>query len=223
MTYGIDIMPILGIIVPIMGMAQYEKGLSSYLFNKTRRGLLALLFGRPDESFYVNQIVQLLGSGSGAVQRELKMMAEAGIVVREGKGNQVYYRANKGCPVFEELKSLFTRMESKDSVAVTDSVAASRFKVPPEKLAEYCRRHHITRLALFGSVLRGDFRPDSDIDVLVEFEPGHVPGFGIIDMENELSRLVGHKVDLRTPNDLSRYFREQVVREARVEYADSRP
>ena len=89
-----------------MGMAGYEQRLSSYLFNKTSRGLLALLYGRPDESFYVSQIVQLLGSGSGAVQRELKMMAEAGIIVREEKGNLVYYHANSDSPIFSELKNI---------------------------------------------------------------------------------------------------------------------
>jgi uncharacterized protein len=98
-----------------------------------------------------------------------------------------------------------------------------RFKVPKQRLAAFCRRHHITKLALFGSVLRPDFRPDSDVDVLVEFEPGHVPGFAISDIESELSRLVGRKVDLRTLNDLSRYFRDSVVREARVEYAAAEP
>ncbi|MBE9477957.1 MAG: nucleotidyltransferase family protein [Chloroflexi bacterium] len=92
-------------------------------------------------------------------------------------------------------------------------------RVPQEKLAEFCRRHYIRRLALFGSVLRPDFRPDSDIDVLVEFEVGHVPGFAIVAIEGELSRLVGRKVDLRTPGDLSRYFRDRVVREAEVQYA----
>jgi len=96
-----------------------------------------------------------------------------------------------------------------------------RFPVPESTLSDFCQKHHIKKLALFGSVLGVDFRPDSDIDVLVEFEPGHVPGFGIIDMENELSQIVGRKVDLRTPGDLSRYFRDRVVREARVKYAAS--
>jgi len=91
--------------------------------------------------------------------------------------------------------------------------------LPHSRLAEFCHEHHIQKLSLFGSVLTEDFRPDSDIDVLVEFEPGHVPGFAIIDVENELSRLMGRKVDLRTAGDLSRYFRDKVVREAKVEYA----
>jgi len=89
------------------------------------------------------------------------------------------------------------------------------------KIAAFGRKHHITRLALFGSVLRQDFRPDSDVDVLVEFEPGSVPGlFGSARMERELSALLGgRKVDLRTPEDLSRYFRQSVLAEAEVQYA----
>jgi predicted nucleotidyltransferase len=73
-------------------------------------------------------------------------------------------------------------------------------------------------LSLFGSVLGHGFRGDSDIDILVEFEPGHVPGFDIVAMESELSRLAGRKVNLRTPRDLGRHFREQVIREAEVRY-----
>jgi hypothetical protein len=92
--------------------------------------------------------------------------------------------------------------------------------MPREKLAEFCRRNHIRRLSLFGSVLRDDFRPDSDIDFLIEFEPGHTPGlFGIAGMEIELSEMIGRKVDLRTAQDLSRYFRDEVVREAELQYA----
>jgi hypothetical protein len=76
-------------------------------------------------------------------------------------------------------------------------------------------------LSLFGSALRGDFSEESDIDVLVEFEPGHAPGLlGMARLERELSRILGgRKVDLRTPEDLSRYFRDEVLREAEVQYA----
>ncbi len=90
--------------------------------------------------------------------------------------------------------------------------------MPTKKLAEFCRKHNIKKLSLFGSVLRNDFRPDSDIDVLVEFEPGYVPGFAIVAMEDELSRLLGRKIDMRTPGDLSQYFRQRVVKEAKVYY-----
>ncbi len=96
--------------------------------------------------------------------------------------------------------------------------------VPRHQLAEFCRRYQIQTLSLFGSVLREDFRPDSDIDVLVEFEDGHVPGLlGIARMERELSEILGgRKVDLRTPEDLSRYFRQEVLAKAEVQYAQGR-
>jgi hypothetical protein len=89
-----------------------------------------------------------------------------------------------------------------------------------KKLAAYCREHGIARLAFFGSVLRKDFRPDSDLDVLVEFEPGTRLGLiGLAKMELDLSVLLGRKVDLRTPADLSRYFRDDVLRHAEDQFA----
>ena len=95
-----------------------------------------------------------------------------------------------------------------------------RITIDQNLLAAFCRRHHVRRLALFGSVLRADFGPDSDVDVLVEFEPAHVPGFfGIARLERELSALLGRKVDLRTPEDLSRYFRQDALDQAEVQYA----
>ena len=89
-----------------------------------------------------------------------------------------------------------------------------------EQIASFCQERHIRRLAIFGSALRPDFRPDSDIDVLVEFEPEYIPGlFKVSHMERELSALFGgRKVDLRTPQDLSRYFRQRVIEEAEVQY-----
>jgi predicted nucleotidyltransferase len=101
------------------------------------------------------------------------------------------------------------------------STLMANISVDQQQLAEFCRQRHIRRMAFFGSVLRADFGPESDIDVLVEFEPSHVPGlFGIARMERELSTLFGgRKVDLRTPEDLSRYFRDDVLKEAEVQYA----
>jgi predicted nucleotidyltransferase len=95
---------------------------------------------------------------------------------------------------------------------------STNIKIPKDKLTEFCRRHHIRKLSFFGSVLRDDFRPDSDIDVLVEFESGHVPGLAFFGMEEELAAILGRKVDLHTPQFLSKYFRDQVVAEAEVQY-----
>ncbi len=93
--------------------------------------------------------------------------------------------------------------------------------ISKEELARFCRRHHIRWLARFGSALKGTAGPDSDIDLLVEFEPGGEPGLlGLAALEEELSaRLGGRRVDLRTPRELSRYFREEILRTAEVHYA----
>ena len=99
--------------------------------------------------------------------------------------------------------------------------ALSTMNISHSELADFCRKRHIRKLSLFGSTLRGEDRPDSDVDLLVEFEPG--ARVGLIQMakiERELGELIGRKVDLRTPADLSRYFRDEVLREAEVQYAE---
>jgi len=87
-------------------------------------------------------------------------------------------------------------------------------------IADFCRRHHILKLAFFGSVLRDDFRSDSDVDVLIEFEPKHIPGlFDLMRMQREFSHLVGRQADFRTPDDLGQFIRPRVLAEAEVQYA----
>lgn len=95
----------------------------------------------------------------------------------------------------------------------------ARITIDRVRLAAFCRERRIQKLALFGSVLRDDFGPDSDVDVLVEFETGHTPGLAFFRMQAELSDLFGRKVDLNTPGFLSRYFRDEVLAEAETVYA----
>jgi uncharacterized protein len=97
----------------------------------------------------------------------------------------------------------------------------AKIRIPKDRIGEFCRRHHIKRLSLFGSALREDFGPESDIDVLVEFETGKTPSFfQLFDMEDELSTILRvRKVDVRTPEDLGRHFRQRVLSEALVQYA----
>jgi predicted nucleotidyltransferase len=97
-------------------------------------------------------------------------------------------------------------------------MAKPRIDIPRERIAEFCRKNHIRRLSLFGSVLRDDFRPESDVDVLVEFEPDQHPGLRFFEMEIELSEMLGRKVDLNTAGFLSKYFRDEVLAEAEVQY-----
>jgi len=96
-----------------------------------------------------------------------------------------------------------------------------QIEVPRDRISEFCKRNHIRKLSLFGSVLRGDFGENSDVDVLIEFESGHGTGFfGLARMERELSSILGRKVDLRTPQELSKYFRDEVLSQAEIQYAE---
>jgi len=90
----------------------------------------------------------------------------------------------------------------------------ARIQIPRDRVVEVCHRNHIRRLALFGSVLRDDFTSASDVDMLVEFESGKTPGFAFFRMQDELSEIIGRRVDLNTPKELSKYFRDEVLAEA---------
>lgn len=188
-----------------------------------------MLYGNPDKTYYTRQIAREAGIALGALQRELRRLSGAGIARRTARGRNVYYQANREIPEFNELRALLTASRAASGVA--ERVASyyaglppeKRVRVPKRKLAEFCRRNHIRKLALFGSVLRDDFGPDSDIDVLVEFEPGRTPGLAFFGLADELSEMFGRKVDLNTPASLSRYFREQVVSEARSLYEEADP
>lgn len=101
-------------------------------------------------------------------------------------------------------------------------MARAHIDIPKEQIAAFCRRHHIRKLALFGSVLRDDFRPDSDVDVLVEFEPGHVPGLAFVTIRDELAGLLHvdpDSMDMVTAKFLSPYIRDHVIEESRTLYA----
>lgn len=91
--------------------------------------------------------------------------------------------------------------------------------IPADKIAAFCKKNHVRKLALFGSVLRDDFSNDSDIDVLVEFEPDHNPGLAFFSMEAELAEILGRRVELHTPAFLSPYFRDKVIAESEIHYA----
>ena len=100
------------------------------------------------------------------------------------------------------------------------TLMTNALRIDRKAIAEFCKRNGIRRLAFFGSVLRDDFGPDSDVDVLVGFEPGfHIGLIGLAGLEIELSEILGRKADLRTPQDLSRYFRDKVMAQAEVCYA----
>jgi uncharacterized protein len=212
--------------VPNQGTIVIDMGtiyVADVLFGKTRQGILKLLLNHPEESYYLRQIQRETGAGLGALQRELKQLSDAGIILRTIKGVQVHYQADKSIAVFSDLKNLINNEDPQSGLNRELAMnSRARIAVPREKLVEFSKRNHIRKLSLFGSVLRDDFRPESDVDVLVEFKEDMTPGFGIVTMEAELSKLLGRKVDLRTPEELSRYFRDQVVKEAEVQYDATR-
>jgi len=127
-------------------------GLAAALFSRNRCAILGLLFGHADEAFYLRQLVRTLGGGVGAIQRELKQLAAAGIIRREVRGKQVYFQADPDCPIFHELKSLMAK-----TVGVADVLRAAL-----EPLAEQIRI-----ALLYGSVARGEQTRTSDVDLLV--------------------------------------------------------
>lgn len=93
--------------------------------------------------------------------------------------------------------------------------------ITEERIAEFCRKNHIARLSFFGSVLRNDFRPDSDVDVLVEFEEGKIPGLAFFRMQEEFANMVGRKVDLLTPDSIKSHYRQNILSSAKEYYAQS--
>ncbi|MGB9006568.1 MAG: nucleotidyltransferase domain-containing protein, partial [Candidatus Aminicenantales bacterium] len=145
------------------------------LFGKVRRAILSVLLGHADEAFYLRQIVRTTGFGLGPVQRELKLLTDSGIIRRTVRGRQVYFQANPECLIFHEIKNVVAWMAKNRALSEPSPQVSlpkkQHFNIPGPTLAEFCRRNHIARLSLFGSVLGNNFRPDSDIDVLVEFEP----------------------------------------------------
>jgi len=139
-------------IVTKMKTVMGNKNLSSVLFTRTRRAVLSLLYGHVDESFYVRQIVRTTGAGLGPVQRELKQLTDAGIIIREVQGRQVYYRANTQCPIFDELKSIVRK-----TFGVADVIRHSLATVADKIQVAF----------VFGSIASGNAGKASDIDVMI--------------------------------------------------------
>ena len=148
----LKIVPKRGTIVPAMSTAPYNEDISQTLFGKTRRAVLSLLYSHVDEAFYLRQIVRVAGVGLGAVQRELKLLSDAGIIQRIVRGRQVYYQANPQCPVFGELKALVIK-----TVGIAAIVQAA--------LAPLADRIRIA--GIYGSIARSEEHRGSDVDLLV--------------------------------------------------------
>lgn len=205
-------------------MGRPQKGIAEALFSRTQQAVLGLLFGEPGRRFYLGEIVRAARKGTGAVHRELGRLASAGLVsVLEAKGRKLY-QANRASPVFGELAGLMAKLAGA-APAVRSPVAA--YDVAPQpavsraKVAALCRKYHVRRLGLFGSAARGELSPESDIDLLVEFEAGKAPSlWAEPEMREAFSALFGgRRVDLVPPEVLENpYRRKSILRDLKVLY-----
>lgn len=207
-------------------MGAKHSALSDALFSKTQRRVLGLLFGHSERSFYANEIVRAARAGVGAVQRELEGLAEAGLVTVSRVGNQKHYQANRGSPIFEELRSIAAKILT-PSVTAGPAAAvlqqpravyavgdrAAKLRIPKNEIAALCRKYGVKKLSLFGSAARGEMKPGSDVDLMVEFKAGQAPSlWDGPDMHKEFSSLFdGRRVDLVPPEIMRNPYRRKTI------------
>lgn len=213
--------------------------LLEFLLGKTRAAVLSTLLLAPDSALHVRELARVTGASAGSLHRDLRALTALGLLLREEVGRQVHYRANTSHPCFEPLAALLRaetpglqslRIPPLAGIApvlhspVADYRATPRQKlhIPRGALAALCRKHHIRRLSLFGSAARNELKPDSDIDLLVEFDTAS--GVTLLDLpvlQEEFSALFGgRKVDVATSEILDNpYRRKTILPELKTLYA----
>jgi predicted nucleotidyltransferase len=172
--------------------------LANFLFGAYRYRALSLLYLRPGDRFHVRMIARLTGVPAGSLHRELRQLADAGLLVATRSGNQVLYGANEASPIFHELASM---LDKTAGTTPTLHEHAAEYTVEPsgqlpeidrKALAAVCRKYGVKKMSLFGSAARGELRPDSDVDLLVEFKrSSRTTTFDLVHMQDELSALFG--------------------------------
>jgi len=205
-------------------MGTKYSALSDALFSKAQRRVLGLLFGHSGRSFYANEIVRAARAGVGGVQRELEALAAAGLVTVSRLGNQKHYQANRASPIFEELRSIVAKVlpavpnppapvlqQPRAEYAV--GARAARLRIPKKEIAALCRKYGVRKLSLFGSGARGDMNAESDVDLMVEFEPASATSlWDYPAMQDDFSALFDHrKVQLASPEILRNPFRRKTI------------
>lgn len=197
------------------------------LFTKTQQPVLGLLYDKPTYRYYTNDIARQADIGRGTVCRELARLVAGGILTVTREGRRHYYQANPGCPVYPELTNIARKTLSKERqtmdaqpdglLRIDDNIVVSR-----RALEATARRFHIRRISLFGSAARKELRPDSDIDILVDFEPGQSPSLaGMVKIRDAFSQLFdGRPVDVATSSILgSPYRKRQIEKDLEELYA----
>jgi len=194
-------------------------GLVNLLFGDYRHRVLSLLFPRPGDRFHVRMISRLTGVPAGSLHRELRQLADAGLLVAERSGNQVLYSANEASPVFHELSSM---LDKTAGTPPTLHEHAAEYTVEPagrlpeldrKALAAICRKYGVKKMSLFGSAARNELRSDSDVDLLVEFKAtSKTSTFDLVHMQDELSPLFGKReVNIAGPQILENPYRRRTI------------
>lgn len=204
--------------------------LGTLFFGAYRRQVLGLLLLHPDESFHLREIARVTRTQPGTLRRELALLTEAGVLERQVVGNRVHYRANPACPIYDELRDIAqkTLIAEKPASATrrrrhgrAETGAKAALHVPQDRLKKLCRRYHIRRLSVFGSAARGEVGPRSDVDLMVEFEPGRAPSLWAgPDLDKAFSALFGNRpVDIVPPEVMRNPYRRQTIqRDLKVLY-----
>jgi len=223
------------------GLAAKRDGAANALFTRTQQRVLGLLFGQPSRSYYATELIALAGAGSGAVQRELARLSACGLVTVSPVGNQRHYQANKESPLFLELAALIQKLEGKsESVAApkrygkaptavamalhsptaayapTAGVAplvSPPLRIPRARLAALCKKYGVKKLSLFGSAARNEMTPESDVDLMVEFDLEKAPSlWDLPEIQTEFSALFGNRrVDLVPPSVMRNPYRRKTI------------
>lgn len=203
-------------------MRTEKLNVADLLFGAYRRSVLGLVLLRPSESFHVRRAARLTGVPPGSLHRELRKLADSGLLRRHKVGNQVLYSADTTSPIYKELAAILEKTAGAPPVlesplaqyeATTRAREESTIRLPKRAINDVCRRYGVRKMSLFGSAARGEMRPDSDVDFLVEFMPdSKTSSFDMIDMQTELSALLGNRrVDLASPGILENPFRRRAI------------
>lgn len=203
-----------------MGISR--KDIAEALFSRTQQQVLGLLFAKPGQRFSLGEILRAARKGTGAVHRELGRLAQVGLVTVTAAGRSKRYEANRDSPVFAELSGLMAKLAGAAPALRSPEAAYDAAPAADRgKLAALCRKYHVRRLGLFGSAARGEAGPASDVDLLVEFEPGKAPSFWAEpEMREAFGALFGgRRVDFVPPAVLENpYRRKSILRDLKVLY-----
>ncbi len=191
--------------------------LAELLFRDYRRRVLGLLLLHPDRHYHVREIARLTGTVAGTLHKELTRLAEAGVLMKKAVGNQVQYRANTECPVYEELSRMLLKLtgqvmeESKGQQTKMNNIV-EQYR---SQILTIARENGVRNVRVFGSMARNEARSDSDLDLLVDIEKGK-SGLALGGFLADVSELVHRKVDVVTEKSLHPRIRDKVLHEARA-------